>query len=237
MKKYTEVFWAPWVNKIGDDPTCANTLYLPPTPLISFVHNNIETRDNNLLKCPAVKSVLQNDFVIRAPFDLTLTFDIETNSIFTDKYGQAFFDAEILNRSRIGGPVVLTIPPRYVFFSKENVEIMPMDLPLISSNSVQNIKIIPGKYNISKWCRPVDFTFTVINPSLPVSLKAEDPLWAVRFYTPNNVPVKMTRFELTPDFLHNVSSMTALKRFRRFLPLEKCYELAEGVMQIIKKKV
>lgn len=236
MKKYAEVFWAPWVDGINSDTCWADTVYLPPTPLFGFAHGAIQNKNESLFKCPAVKGLIKNDFVIKSPFDLTLTFDQSTAAVFTDNYGQDFFDKYIVNRSIVDGPIVLTLPPRYVFFSKDAVEMVSMDLPLISSESSKNIKMIPGKYNISKWCRPIDFTFTVIDPTLPVTLKAEDPLWAVRFHTPNDVPVKMTRFELTPDIANKVESMATLKKFRSFLPLEKCYEMAEGIIQQLRKK-
>jgi hypothetical protein len=236
MKKYVEVFWAPWVDFVALETSFANTIYLPPVPLLGIAHGTIQNKHETLFKCPAVKGLIKNDFVIKSPFDLTLTFDQTTATVSTDNYGQEFFDAYVNNRSIPNGPIILTIPPRYVFFSKDDVEMMSMDLPMISSNSSKNIKMIPGKYNISKWCRPIDFTFTVVDPLLPVTLKVEEPLWAVRFYTPNDVPVKMTRFEITPDIINKMGSMTTLKRFRKFLPLEKCYEMAEGVIQQLKKK-
>jgi hypothetical protein len=236
MKKYVEVFWSPWVDTLNIDNSWKSIAFLPPTPLLNIAHGDVQDGADLLFKCPAVKSLIKNDFVIKAPFDLDLTFAPETASIYTNKYGQEFFDKEIINRSRPNGPMILTMPPRYIFFSKDDVEIMSFDLPIISSGSSKNIKMIPGKFNISKWVRPIDFTFTVVDPSQPVSMKAEDPLWAVRFYTPNDVPVKMTRFELTPDMLLNVGAMTAIKKYREFLPLKKCYELAEGLIQQIQKK-
>jgi hypothetical protein len=236
MKKYAEVFWSPWVDKLDVDNSWKLIAFLPPTPLLNIAHEGTQDGADLLFKCPAVKSLIKNDFVIKSPFDLNLTFDQATASIFTDKFGQEFFDQEIVNRSKPGGPMILTIPPRYIFFSKDDVEMMSFDLPMISSGSSKNIKMIPGKFNIAKWMRPIDFTFTVVDPSRPVSMKAEDPLWAVRFYTPNDVPVKMTRFELTPDMLLDVAAMTTIKKYREFLPLKKCYELAGGLIQQIQNK-
>lgn len=236
MKKYVEVFWSPWVDNVSAETAWASTVYLPPVPLLGLAHGTVQNTGNSLFKCPAVKGLIKNDFVIKSPFDLTLTFDQTTATVSTDNYGQEFYNNYVNNRSIPNGPIILTIPPRYVFFSKDDVQMMSMDLPIISSNSSKNIKIIPGKFDISKWCRPIDFTFTVVDPLLPVILKAEEPLWAVRFYTPNNVPVKLTQFELTPDIINKVGSMVTLKKFRKFLPLEKCYELAAGVMQQLKKK-
>ena len=237
MKKYAEVFWAPWVDNLQNESECwVNTAYFPPTPLLGLAHQSIQDDKNLLFKCPAVKSVLKNDFVIKAPIDLTLTFDQTTASIFTHNYYQKFFDKYVVNRSKPGGPVILSLPPRYIFFSKDDVEMLSLDLPLLSSESNKNIKMIPGKYNISKWLRPIDFTFTVIDPLQPVAVKAEDLLWAVRFYTPNDVPVKMTRFNLTENILKSSQSMMHIKKYREFLPLKKCYELAKGLIQQLNKK-
>jgi hypothetical protein len=236
MKQYVEVFWAPWVDSIDPENSWTNTVYLPPAPLISLAHEKVRDAADDLFKCPAVKSLIKNDFVIKCPMDLNLTFAQETGSVFTDRYGSNFYEKYIVNRSVAGGSIIMTAPPRYVFFSKSDVEMMAMDLPIISSVSSKNLKLIPGKFNISKWVRPIEFNFTVIDPSQPVTLQAEDPLFALRFYTPDNVPVKMTRFEITQDIIRDVRSMVTIKRFRKFLPLEKSYELAEGVIGYLRKK-
>ena len=235
MKKYVEVFWAPWRDTCNYEDLWVDTVYLPPAPLMSIAHSTVQDERKHLYNCPVVKRIIQNDFAIKAPIDLTLSFD-EKNTINTDRYGQDFFNKSIYNRSTPEGAIILTTVPKYLFFSKEFVEMSVLDLPIISSESSKNIKIIPGKYDISKWVRPIDFTFTVIDKKQPVNLVAENPIFAVRFHTPNNVPVKMTRFELTQDTINNATSMTFVKNYRQFLPLSKLYELAEGVMQAIKKR-
>ena len=235
MKKFTEVFWAPWRDTCNAEDLWVDTMYLPPTPLMGVAHNTIEDAQGHLFQCPSVKGIIKNDFIIKAPLDLTLTFS-ENNTINTDRYGQNFYDKAINNRSTPNGVVIMTTVPNYIFFSKDDVEMSVLDLPIISSESSKNIKMIPGKYSISKWARPVNFTFTVVDKTQPVKLTAEDPIFAVRFHTPDNIPVKMTRFELTQDTINNTFSMVNLKNYRQLLPLPKLYELAEGVMHALKRR-
>jgi len=151
MKKYVEVFWTPFVK----DDTALLNIFTPPKPLMDYL--NTTRKNAQYLKCPAFQETIKNEFVIRAPFDLNITVKKETREIFTDRYGQDFYNKNVYNRSLLAdanNPFALTLPPRYTMYAKDNVSIEVKDLSLLTSKSSSNIKIIPGGFNISKWIRP-----------------------------------------------------------------------------------
>ena len=119
MKKYAEIFWAPYYHKdvaagYGYEYACAQPKAFFPTLF--------EARGNvQYLKCPAFVESCKNDFVVCAPFDLNLQINAETNTLTTDRFGQDFYDNFIINRNEFvkeGNPFLCTLPPKYLFYSK-----------------------------------------------------------------------------------------------------------------------
>jgi hypothetical protein len=92
MKKYVEVFWCPWSHTMP----VMQTLFAAPKPIFSVL--STKRKDAKFLKCPALKETLKNEFVIAAPFDLNITINKDTQEIFTDRFGQEFYNAFIINR-------------------------------------------------------------------------------------------------------------------------------------------
>ena len=225
-KKYVEVFWVPtFTGSAGED--WGRLLYLPPKPWFPYLRKHREHA--NYMQCPAFADAVKNDFVVFAPCDLNITIDQE-GRVHTDRYGQNFFNSTVADRSNINVPdypVIVSLPPRYTFFSQDDVEIELRELPILVNESNKNFKIIGGKFNISKWHRSIDLSAEVVDRSLPITFRAEDPLYLLRFTTPNNVPVKLTRVFDDTDINKNTVACVALKRFRPNLKLNKLYELAQ----------
>ena len=223
MIKYVEVFWTPLTsNPIND---WNKILFLAPKPFYPFLQKHRE--GSSYLKCPAMVETTRNDFVILSPFDL----EIKTNTVgdlATDRFGQSFFEENVIARKGEfvqGQPIMASLPPRYAFFCKEDVEMEIRDLPLVVNESNKNFRLIGGRFNISKWHRPVDMSVEFIDPEQPIKLRAEDGLYLVRFITPNNVPVKLVRMQ-DDEIVKSMQACTAVKSFRPGLSLKKSYELA-----------
>jgi hypothetical protein len=231
MNRYVEVFWTPFVVNPSDSPL----LYLKPKPFFPILAEARKGAD--YLKCPALVDSFQNDFVICAPYDLNVICESKTKSVFIDRFDQNFFNDNITNRWGVSNeelPPLIHMPPRYLFYSFDNVSIELADLPIIKSDFSSNAKIIRASYNISKWYRSTEVAFEVIDSSKPVTLKAEQPMCLVRFQTPNNVPVKLTRVEFTPELEQRASACMKFKTRRPNMKLDKLYELAAEFIQLFK---
>ena len=230
MQKFVEVFWSPYLGKELD------IVALPPKPFFPILR---EARlGSKYLECPAIIDLCKNEFVISSPFDLNITVDRENKNIITDRFGQNFYDTNVYNRMDITPdhcPALITIPIRYLFYSFTPVEIEVTDLPFITSKSAENYRVLRGGFDIGKWMRPVELAVEVIDSSKQINLKTEDPLFLLRFKTPDNIPIKFTRVILTDKHFKAVRSCTAVKDFRPRLKLKDVYKLAENYLEAFRK--
>lgn len=234
MKRYVEVFWCPIHKKLDEYPW-VEVAFQEPKHLYPMLLS--ERANAPYLKCPAFSKNLQNTFVINSPFDLNFTFDVNTKTVSTDRYGQTFYDDFIKdrkNQTHPDNPILFSTAVHYLFFSIESVELEIKDVPLLNTTSNKNIKVVPGKFDISKWLRPTDFAVEVIDPNQPVTLLAGDPIFAVNFVTENNVPIKLTRVTDSEWLYKKAIACTALKRVRPRLNLSECYAAAENFIGAIR---
>jgi hypothetical protein len=234
-QRYVEVFWTPFYN--GEINDAAEIIFQAPKPLFSILKE--ERKNAMYLKCPAFIDNVRNSYAVLSPFDLNITFDYPTRSMNIDRYGQQFFDATCVNRGNQtieGNPYMATLPIRILFFSKENVEVTSGDLPILNPSSIQNFKVIGGGFNISKWYRAVELSIEVKDPLQPISLKTDEPLFLVKFKTPKDLPIKMTRIELTPKLRVMTQSCVAVKKFRPGLKMAENYALAADYIKAFWRK-
>jgi len=237
MKRFTEIFW--WPAEL-DEARYPWFKALIAEPKHFYPALRKKREGAHYLKCPAIAEQFKNSFIIYCPFDLVLTFDKENKNITTDRYGQDFYDSFIVNRSARdnyspANPMLFSILLSYAFFSHDDTEIEVRDVPLLTSESTKNIKIIPGKFNISKWLRPIEFAVEVIDDTKPVVLKAGDPLYMVTFITKNSVPVKLTRRFDSPEVKSVLFALTSIKAMRPGLSLKECYETGENLVGAVKR--
>lgn len=233
MKKYVEVFWTPIAHQV---PAMQN-LFTAPKPLLGLL--STQRQGAKYLKCPAFQETIKNEFVIQSPFDLDIAINAEEKTINTNKFGQDFYDKFVRNRgdeSPNSNPYMVTLPPYYCFYSKDDVSIEVKDVSLLTSCSSSNIKIIPGGFNISKWIRPIECAVEVIDSSKPIEMRLGDPLFTVKFITPNNVPVKLTRVAENNELHNMMASCTHVKNYIPNLKLDKAYELAASYLSLFLKK-
>ena len=233
MKKYVEVFWTPF----SFENVAMQHLFTAPKPLMGLV--SIQRQGAPYLKCPAFQETIKNEFVIQAPFDLNITINAEEKAVYTDRFGQEFYNTFIRNRgpeAPSSNPYMVTLPPYYCFYSKDNVSIEVKDTSLLTSGSSSNIKIIPDGLNISKWIRPIEFAVEVIDSTKPIQMRVGEPLFTIKFITPNNVPVKFTRVEETKELRNMMNACTHMKKYLPNLKLDKAYDIAASYLSLFLKK-
>lgn len=233
MKKYVEVFWAP----LGKEEAAFDILFAPPKPIISIL--NLDRKNAEYLKCPAFQNRLKNEFVIPAPFDLNVSVDLKACNVSTDRFGQTFYDKFVISRrtdAESKNPYLLTIPPYYIFYSRDDVEIESKDLTLLTSKSSSNFKVVPGAFNISKWVRPIELACEVVDAEKPIEIRMGEPLFSIKFTTPKNAPIKLTRVEYSEE-LHSMSqACTKIKLYMPGVKLPRLYEMASEYLALMMKK-
>lgn len=146
------------------------------------------------LKCLAVQEFNVNTFTVYSPFDVTYTFDRENKRVShagDNVLGKCdFYD---------DGTIELQTMPQYMFIADQDV--LLQQLPPLLTAPVHGTYVTAGEFNIHKWYRPINSTF-IVGPNIDkLEIREGDPLFSLRFVTPNNEPVKLVRDAMTQDEL------------------------------------
>lgn len=201
----------------------AELMALEPVPLLKYL---LEARTNAAyLKCYSVLDVCKNTFVVLSPYDLTIRVDKANNFVTVQEFATYYYNRMCLNRGPTDRGHLLSMPPELVFFSKQDVvaEVMPtqlIDLP-------KNTAFISGRYNISKWVRPLNWTFELVNEADAVSVKRGDPLFVIRFTTKNDATVRLEQVPFSDELHKTMVACTQVKRLMPKMSLSKLYSMAE----------
>ena len=205
---------------------------LAPVPLLKYL---LKVRaEVEYLKCYSVLEVCKNSFVILSPYDLTISINAETTFLSVKEFDKSSYINMCQNRGATDRGFMMTMPPSLVFYSKEDVvaEVMPtqlIDLP-------KNTAFISGCFNISKWIRPVDWTFELVNGATEVKVKRGDPLFVIRFTTKNDAPVALEQVPFSAE-LHKVTrACTQVKCVMRKMSLNKLYDMAASYISKFHRK-
>jgi len=215
-----------------------NILYYEPTPLLNELIKQ-RNKDTAYFKCPAYIEYYKNVYVIKSPIDITfnITQDISADSKYIQikEYNQEFFDNYIFVRdAKHNSKTLITYNIQYLFYSDEEVDIEVLNAFEHKSDFINNVSVVQGKFDISKWIRPVECAFTVHDDNKEMKIKRGDPLYYVRFNTNKNI--KLNKVEYTKEVEDIVESLLQVKNFLFNNSMKTNYELAKNYINSKKKK-
>jgi len=218
--------FAPKANQLED------VLFFEPEPVIEYLSTS--RKGTEILKCPAFLDYYKNTYLIKAPMDLTFTA-AKTHIECSNSYPQEYLEKLLSNRYEPASLYsTISLTWYYMFYSDESVmlEVVP---PVWHKNKFQNnINICGAAFNISKWYRPLDFAFEIIDDSQPIVIKRGDPLYYVRFSTTDKV--KLIKQE-TSEKVENLSRMcTGIKNYMPGNSMHKNYSLMQKIIDKFKPK-
>ena len=191
-------------------------------------------------KCPAYKDVIESTFTINSPFDFTIR----------SSNGQFMFDAPYANQDFLNKYFIIrdvkskffTFKTPFLFFCEESLQMQQTGAHFNQNGFIDKTLIIPGKYDIGKWFRPLETPFIFKNGVESVSVTENDVLTYVNFLTDKKVILK--RFHYTQEMEQLVREMSGLKRFKtEFKPLSWFYEkfssngIKKKVLKLIKENL
>jgi hypothetical protein len=208
--------------------TCDNVNSLLVEPLKSVVNdlkkNNFlfgeETK--NYYKCPGYTNFFKNTFVIESSMSFELTHTINPNG--SPNIGvnrdQKFFDDNILVDKLSDIQQMIHINQFHYFFSEQDIEISVMPA-FYHDNDLNNHYITSGKFNISKWFRPL--YPNIILKGSKLKIEKGDALFYIKFHTNENINFK--HFEQT-EYLNSLSKdCLNVKSVIPHMGLDKLYKL------------
>jgi len=239
FNKPVDIYWTPVMNKDGNDPTWENLAWFEPEPAFKRIASQ---RDSTFLKCPVVQDYYKNTFVIKSPVDVTITTGVDVHGkkfIQTNRMGQKFYDNFVHFKEEDNKTFYMfTLGYNYLFVTKESclMEMLVPNMEVGTEDNIDNMRILTGQFDISKWIRPVHFGGEIKDPSKPIVFKRGDPLMYLRFTPHNNKKVNMIRTEFTDDMRKTVESCVALKHFVSNNNMEQNYTMAQATVKFFKDK-
>jgi hypothetical protein len=105
-----------------------------------------------------------------------------------------------------------------------------------SNQSISNLMLIPGTYNISKWIRAVDFSVEVKDDKQPIIIKKDDVLFYVKFRTKDESKIELERVPMSNELRDAMLSCVFVKNHITNLPLKTLYKMAESFMSVLSFK-
>ena len=123
----------------------------------------------------------------------------------------------------------------YVFIADKSVKIETLYPSMHRSETTNNINLIQGTFDISKWIRPIEFGVEVLNDNKIVKFKRGDVLFYIRFLTDEKI--NLERIPHSNDLNYMIYPFTNMKKELPNQPLEKVYKIAEPWIKLIKKKL
>jgi len=218
----TTVYWCPVLSLQSHAFHDSMELFFQqPTPLFKALAE--QYRGSEFLECPAVQESCRNTFVVTAPFDITYTYNKETNTLSTDRLGQQFFDS--FCKVRPDGAIETA--PAYLFYAKTSVKMETLPVFLLKSETAKKTQYIPGQFDIGKWIRPVCWNFFIEDEQLTV--KKGDALFLIRFWSDSKV--EFERVEHTGYLAKISNACVGVKHYEKKISLEKLYEMSENYVQ------
>lgn len=233
------VFWA-FDAQRHPSITGLSLLSFPPEPALSYYYNK---NQSHFMKCPAFKSALQNTYIIRSPIDVEIAYQRSDpskkvmNVIKPEKAPPALREYIINPRFREskgeGANEIFTLQTTpYLFWADSSIT-MELVQPFLEWDNPNNVRIIPGHFNIGKWSRHIEYAVELGRPDGVFKLKRGDVMFYVRFASPTDphARVQLKESTITPEKRVEMTQNTQLKYNYSKCPLNKLYELRSAFNQ------
>lgn len=148
---------------------------------------NKSFKDYNYKACPAFSNYLKNTFILRSPFDYS--FFINGDSVRSDLYDQSFFDRHVEIRNI--NTKLFSLRPYIIFFTEEKSLEISLSQPYLDQNLfTERAFVIPGKFDIGKYFRMIDFAFHLKDNISDFKIKEKDAIYYMKFYTDKKINFK-----------------------------------------------
>lgn len=215
----------------------------PPTNVLqelkksNFLHGE-ET--SGYYRCPGYTEFFKNMYVIKSTIDFELEHivDDDGSRVVINK-DQNFFDENIFVEKYSKEQQMIHINSFLYLFSEKDVDVSVMPAFFHESDLYKEHYIVSGKFNISKWFRPL--YPNIILKSNKLKIKRGDALFYLKFHTDESINFK--HFKLNETILgfsvdclnlkHNVSNMGFKRLYNLFM--RKNYN--KKIMKEIKKNL
>ena len=167
---------------------------------------------SNWLSCPAVINYTKNTFFIKNPLDVSVRINAN-NTVDAKTPGSAML---LGIRDFNEKSIVLDYFINISLFSESVISVSQIS-PYMEDNLSKGSYLIPGKFNIGEWFRPLNASYFIKDKDVDFILKKDDPLYYLVFDTDDKIEFK--EFYYTDSLIEIVNSTVGLKRYKKNIPL------------------
>ena len=187
----------------------------PEKVIARFHKRGIKHEDINDLnainQCPVFNSSLKNIYAIKSIYDYS--FNIVENGCTSSYYDQDFFNNHVVVRSL--EKKFFSFFVQYIFFTEEDdLEMSAYQYPIFEENKItERCIMIPGKFNIGKYFRNLEFPFILKKDFNEFIVNQEDVMYYLQFHTNKNI--KFKQFIMNEDLLKIMSDVRKVNHFSK----------------------
>lgn len=186
------------------------------------------------LRCPAVSDSMTNMYGLSSIYDYELFVDEEFN-VSSPSHDQRFYDNHVIIRDI--SKKYFSFLQRYIFFTDEkSLELTIHPFPFMEQHDIsRSVYSVPGKVDIGKWFRPLDYSFYIKDGFNSFKISQGDIYSYISFNTKERIVFK--KFAPVESILMYsnacVNSTTGVEYRRK--PLEYFYEMFSFKKQVLKE--
>lgn len=208
-----------------------------PVPILKTFFENNNFKESGLAYCPALRDSFTNLYGLKSIYEYELIFkEKDLSSGYLD---QSFFDKHVVVRSL--SERVLSFIQEFLFLTDEkSLEITGNLMPYMEDNNITKTCIpTPGKFDIAKWHRPVEFGFKQ-RPECDTFKITEGEIFSyIQFHT--NQKINFIQFKPTEKLKELILENMSIRHNKRFpwtMPMYyQQYKLKKLIMKEAKENI
>lgn len=163
--------------------TVSDSYILEPESLIKHVSSYYSV-NSELARCPAFADTVKNTFIIKSPFDFSISYSKNPKTIHIDGNNERHIRDKFFCRSYDTFPFI-SGTMSYVFVPSKPIEMSQLPAYMSDSPFTKNTTLVPGTFNPYKHPRPLEPAFYVTGTSFEVT--QGDHLYYIKFHTTEKI--------------------------------------------------
>lgn len=222
MKEKTKIYWC---ANVFDEKIDWNILYYKPTFLYEEIkrkRSDISKKELSLFSCPAVKDLTSKIIVIKNTINSHYKF-LKKNDLYEYKVlSKDHIGLHFEHKSNLENCMMFVYGMSFLMFTEENIN-MTFTSPYFSNS--QHLKygsLVPGKFNISKWFRSINFEFNLWSGVEEFKINKDEDMAYIHFDTTNEI--ELVRFYLTNEIKKIADAASTSSKWEKLIPLKERYD-------------
>ncbi len=240
-KNTLEIYWSVWCNpnaasdRVLLDLEPKSLMYdiIKNKPKNTKVPNSNRLQPGNYQSCTALHEFTKNIFILKSPISAKVKVN-ENGEILHDQETSQLFNERI---SSLENSFSVDFDMGIIFFSKESVNITITNPYMHKTSFLNEGYIVSGKYDISKWFRPIPIIYQLWEGNSEIHIEKNSPLAYLSFETEKKI--KFTQFLITDKLINYAQSCMNHKVIMPFEPLLRLYQKFEqsGLSRMVIKEI